>query len=196
MQIGFLRKKTPALTDDELLLRFRETGNIEVLAELYTRYTHLVYGVCLKYLKDREESKDAVMDIFEKLVAVVSDHEIKNFRSWLHVVTKNHCLMLLRSARKEEKDLGAWMAESENFMENSIVLHPVDRDDGLNDEALTECIEKLKEEQRTCIKLFYYSNKCYAEIADMLKTDEKKVKSHLQNGKRNLKICLGGTDEE
>ncbi|MFZ0282549.1 MAG: sigma-70 family RNA polymerase sigma factor [Bacteroidales bacterium] len=176
--------------DEELLKAFRSEGDLEVLGELYSRYMHLVYGVCLKYLKDHEESMDAVMQIFEKLLVEIPDHEINNFRSWLHVVTKNFCLMKLRSQKSNNEKFIEWQKEEFAFMENGIDLHPIDKDEKKIDEALEDCISRLKEEQKECIKQFYFDNRCYNEIAVKMSIDEKKVKSYLQNAKRNLKLCL------
>jgi RNA polymerase sigma-70 factor (ECF subfamily) len=185
-------KNSRRRSDEELLAEFKSTGDLEVLGELYSRYLHLVNGVCLKYLKEREESKDAVMQIFEKLMIEIPRHNIENFRSWLHVVTKNYCLMQLRSVRSEKEKFAEWSNDSEFFMETDTDLHPLDEDGDLKkvDSALEDCIERLKEEQRKCIRQFYFENRCYNEIAVNLGINEKKVKSHLQNGKRNLKICL------
>lgn len=182
-------------SDDELIKEFSFSGDLEVLGELYSRYMHLVYGVCLKYLKDREESMDSVMQIFEKLIADIPKQEILNFRSWLHVVTRNYCLMHLRSKKSEDEKLREMMIDPGNFMENSCELHPIDREEIDTDKALADCIEQLKEVQKACIKKFYFDSKCYNEIAKDLGTDEIKVKSHLQNGKRNLKLCLEKKDE-
>jgi RNA polymerase sigma-70 factor, ECF subfamily len=188
-------KKGEKRSDAELLDEFRSGNDPVVLGELYSDYMHLVYGVCLKYLKDRDESKDAVMQIFEKLLTEIPRHNIENFRSWLHVVTKNHCLMQLRARKSHDEKLGEWAADSIVFMENEEELHPIDGDSSEIDKALEDCIEKLREEQKHCIRLFYYENNCYSEIAIKLGLDEKKVKSHLQNGKRNLKICLEEKNE-
>jgi RNA polymerase sigma-70 factor (ECF subfamily) len=185
-------RKSGKYTDEDLIARFRSGGDLEVLGYLFSRYMHLVYGVCLKYLKDRERSKDAVMQIFEKLITEVPRHKIENFRSWLHVVTKNYCLMQLRSDRSESERSSEWLNDQMIFMESVPETHPLDKDeDPVNDEkALEDCIEKLKEDQKACIVKFYYENRCYSEIADETGLDIKGVKSNLQNGKRNLKICL------
>jgi RNA polymerase sigma-70 factor (ECF subfamily) len=179
-------------SDWDLLTEFKSVGDLEVLGELYSRYIHLVYGVCLKYLKDREEAKDGVMQIFEKLIIEIPKHNIENFRSWLHVVTKNYCLMKLRSDKSEKEKLGEWLNDPSVFMETVTDLHPLDEDENSKsiNSALEDCIERLKDEQRICIRQFYFENRCYNEISVNLGLDEKKVKSHLQNGKRNLKICL------
>ncbi len=179
-------------TDEELLGEFRAGGDLKVLGELYSRYMHLVYGVCLKYLKNNEEAKDGVMQIFEKLITEIPRHDIVSFRSWLHVVAKNYCLMQIRSGRSAKEKLTDWLNDPVVFMENVVTLHPLDEEDEqlcLN-AAIEDCIKRLNEEQKSCIRQFYYNNRCYQEISAELGIDEKKVKSHLQNGKRNLKICL------
>ena len=188
-------KKILIKTDQELLSGFCSTGDLEILGELYSRYMHLVYGVCLKYLKNREEAKDAVMHIFEKLIVEIPRVKIENFRSWLHIVTKNFCLMELRSKKSHEKKLKEWALDSESFMENAYDLHPIDRDGPNMEKVLAECIEKLKDEQKECIRQFYFENRCYNEIASIMGIDINKVKSFLQNGKRNLKICLEEKNE-
>ena len=215
----FLRRNKKPGSDEELLARYREEGDIRILGQLYERYMQLVFGVCLKYLGEREQAKDEVMNIFEKLVTAVPQQEISNFRTWLYVVTKNHCLMLLRSRKSETAHAEAMMNDPVFFMENSSGMHPV-IDDGGPDlaesrirgfapresgepdnegsyreadmERLEECIERLKEEQRSCIRLFFYEGCSYQQISDKLGLEENKVKSYIQNGKRNLKICIEG----
>ncbi len=195
MIFKFPGKKPIQKSDEELMMEFISSGDPEVLGELYSKYMHLVYGVCLKYLKEREESMDAVMQIFENLISDIPAQKILNFRSWLYIVTKNYCLMQLRSKKSHDAKIREFIIEESNFMENGIELHPMDKDEIDMDEALADCIEKLKEEQKVCIRQFYFENKCYNEIAKDIGLDEKKVKSHLQNGKRNLKLCLEKKDE-
>jgi RNA polymerase sigma-70 factor (ECF subfamily) len=183
-------RKPGKKSDAELIKEFVLSGDLEILGTLYSEYMHLVYGVCLKYLKGREESMDAVMQIFEKLITEVPKQEIHNFRSWLHVVTRNFCLMKLRSQKSEDEKMQNWIADTRIFMESGHDLHPIDEENPEMDKALQDCIDRLKDEQKECIMMFYFENRSYIEIAGDLGLDEKKVKSHLQNGKRNLKICL------
>ncbi len=132
-----------------------DSGNLDVLGELYSRYMHLVYGVSLKYYGDRDDAQDAVMQIFEKLITDLPRHEVKNFKSWLYVLTKNHCLMEIRSRKSADQRLEGLKYEQE-FMESEEDLHPIDREDNSMEDALKECIEQLKTEQKECIELFYY----------------------------------------
>ena len=149
----------------------------------------LVYGVCMKYFKNREDSQDAVMQIFEILVKDIPRFEIQNFKGWLYTVSRNHCLMQLRKTSKEKNRHPE--ISSVIFMESTTVMHPIEEEsDADMQERLKICMEKLKEEQRRCVEMFYYQQQCYKEIATGLNIAEEKVKSYIQNGKRNLKICL------
>jgi len=178
------------LTDSELLNHYKKDGELSYLGELYTRYQSLVYGVCLKYLKDRDESKDAVMQLFEKLIQTLRTHEVDNFKSWLYVTTRNHCLMQIRSRK------GKFTHEfSSEIMENQLLLHPEDEPElEGNLTKLEKCIETLINEQKQCIQLFFLQEKCYREIAQFTGFDLNQVKSFIQNGKRNLKICMERND--
>jgi RNA polymerase sigma-70 factor (ECF subfamily) len=188
----FLKKRETTESDEELLARYGKDGDIRILGLLYERYMQLVYGVCLKYLDDREAAKDEVMNIFEKLVTTLPGQEVINFRTWLYVVTKNHCLMVLRSRKSEEAHVRTMVSDPTFFMENETLVHPPENDGETDMRRLEECIGKLREEQRSCIRLFYYEGFGYRQISERLGIDENKVKSYIQNGKRNLKICMEG----
>lgn len=168
---------------------FRNSGDLEILGKLYHKYMYLVYGLGLKYFNDREKASDMVMQLFEKLAVEAVKHEINNFKSWLYVVAKNQCLMELRKQNADLAHFRTWQEDEKRIMESGFELHPLDDDTRLSD-ALRDCIAKLKDEQKSCIDLFYFKKKCYQEIAITLSVEEKKVKSFIQNGKRNLKICL------
>lgn len=179
----FLRKSTQK-TDEELLELYQATRRLEWLGDLYMRYTSLVYGVCLKYLKDREEAKDAVMQIHEKLITSLLRHEVAHFRSWLYVNARNHCLMQLR-ARK-----GRITEEISPFIvENDSVGHQEEELE-LNIQKLEKCLDTLTGPQQQCVRLFYLEEKCYKDIGVETGFEVHLVKSYIQNGKRNLKICM------
>jgi RNA polymerase sigma-70 factor, ECF subfamily len=176
-------------SDEELIRKFRDTRDPEILGALYKPYMYLVYGVCMKYFKNRDDSQDAVMQIFEVLVRDVPRFDIQNFKGWLYTVSRNYCLMQLRKDSREKNrqpEISATL-----FMESTAVMHPIEEEiqDDLQDK-LKECLEQLREEQRRCVELFYYQQQCYKEIAAGMHIGEEKVKSFIQNGKRNLKICL------
>ena len=177
------------LSDQELIQLYKESSDLSLLAQLYDRYMHLVYGVCLKYL-DHDDSKDAVMQLFEKLIDSVKKHEISNFKSWLHVTSRNHCLMELRRRKKENHPISI---DNNNVfdMESSHYLHH-DTEDLLNGdiEIMKKCLEKLPEKQKECIELFYIQENSYQEVSKQSGYELKRVKSYIQNGKRNIKICI------
>jgi len=184
MGIFSSNKKHDETADLGLLAQYRRSGDLAALGKLYKPYMGLVYGVCLKYLKDEELCKDAVMQIFEELVAKASKHDIKQFRPWLYVLARNYCLMQLRSAKKMD------VISMDEVMENTIFLHPEPEDKEETLTALERCMEKLPAAQKESVDLFYYKEKCYKEIADETGYTLNEVKSYIQNGKRNLKICL------
>ena len=182
----FLTGKDSTNSDEDLLDAFQKTKDASILGSLFSRYSVMVYGVCLKYLKDRDEAKDATMQLFEKLQDSLQNHKIDYFKSWLYATSKNHCLMKLRAQKGRFKE-----EIKDEYMETDPVLH-LDNDDTWDNqlEKLERCIEQLKDEQKVCVELFYLKEKCYKDIASNLKIELQKVKSHIQNGKRNLKICM------
>ncbi len=173
-------------SDQELIERYKKTHNNEILGVLYERYMHLVYGTCLKYLKDSEAAKDAVMNIFEELMTKLRTHQVDNFRSWLFVVSKNHCLMQLRKAsRIQTTEIPVSLMQSEDEIHLNGVM---EKEKHLNN--LEDCLDRLPDEQQRSVRLFYLENKCYNEISGITGMDWNKVRSHIQNGRRNLKICM------
>ncbi len=184
----FKSNKNKELSDSELIAQFKQSGNNNLVATLFDRYSHLVYGLCIKYLKDRDESKDAVLEIFEKLLIDLKTHEVKSFKSWLYMVARNYCLMMLREqkAMQKKEDDFSWGIGISDFQQSNIPQE--EKEQKLN--FLEEAIKMLNEEQRTCIELFYFREKCYNEISSITGFDMNQVKSFIQNGKRNIKIIL------
>lgn len=185
--LGFLRKiSTNLQSDQELVQSFKKTGDLNTLATLFERYMDLLYGVCLKYLKDEELSKDAVMQVFEGLGEKVKKHEISNFKSWLHTVAKNHCLMQLRTPRNLKTT--EFDGERMQFEEDSHLDEVIAKEQQLS--QMERCLETLSEEQKLTVTKFYLENKSYHDIAAETGIEWNKIRSFIQNGRRNLKICM------
>ncbi|MBC7695123.1 MAG: sigma-70 family RNA polymerase sigma factor [Burkholderiales bacterium] len=178
-------------SDIELITEYKNTRNNVFVGILYKRYSHLVLGLSLKYLKDVDEAKDAVMQIFEKLLSDLLIHNIEYFKSWLYTLSKNHCLMILRTKQtklRKEMDL---QIHADSFMETENDLHQnkaAERE--IQYTSLEKAIAELNEDQKKCIELFYLKEMSYNQIVDMTGYNLNEVKSFIQNGKRNLKIKL------
>ena len=191
-----MNDKSDILSDKLLIEQYRQTLDKNVVGELFKRYTGFVFLVSMKYLKDEEQSKDAVMQVFERLFTVLPEHDIDNFKAWLHTVVRNHCLGILRkkqSIQRHENNV----KEHIIFMENDAVEHQDSKEENKADiNNLEKALKQLKPEQKQCVELFYLNEKSYKEIMEITGFDDKKVKSYIQNGKRNLKIILQklGTD--
>ncbi len=173
------------ISDQELLELYGRDGNQQWIGILLERYTLLLLGVCMKYLKDEEEARDCVQQIFLKVLTEVGKYRIDFFKSWLYMVAKNHCLMRLRDkgARsiKELKDqhLAAPEADRGELLQSEVTY-----------DLLEEALKELNEEQRQCVILFYLKKMSYAQICERTGYSALQVKSYIQNGKRNLKIIL------
>ena len=174
--------------EQHLLTAYRKEGDLQLLGRLYEPYMPLVYGLCLKYYKDETRSEDAVMQIFESLISKLRVHEVSNFKSWLYTVARNHCLMDLRKTNQiTTVDIHEHVVESDVFLQQQ-------HEDGQVPEErfvlMETCLGTLSDEQRQCVTLFYIEQKCYKDIAEITGYDLSRVKSYIQNGKRNLKICM------
>jgi RNA polymerase sigma factor (sigma-70 family) len=179
------RKYVRKLSDEEIIALYKEKQWTYCIDELYTRYSHLVFGVCMKYVKQIENAEDLTLSLFASLSEKLLHHQVQHFKSWLYVSARNSSLMFIRSNKKDVS-----LIEDDFFADES--------DDRLNEklekdaliDQLTMVLEELKQEQRLCIQLFYIQKKSYEEITQITQYSLKEVKSHLQNGRRNLKILL------
>lgn len=174
-------------TDQELLDAFRNDGNSEWLGILLQRYTLLLLGVCMKYLKDEDEAKDSVQQVFLKVIQEVGKYEVTYFKSWLYMVAKNHCLMQLRDRQRKgaislDERIATTAAEETDLNE----LQMNDR----TLELVQEGLKELNKEQQQCVTLFYLEKKSYQEISEFTGYNFLQVKSYIQNGKRNLRIWI------
>lgn len=178
----FLRRKDhKTLSDLELIAESRK-GNKQAVGVLFDRYAHLLLGVGLKYTKDKERSKDLVMDLFEELEVLIKKHEIRNFKSWLHTCMRNKCLIALRQEKKMKK-----LEIKDEILEQEVDSKELKEAELEN---LEQAIERLKEGQKECIKLFYLQRNSYERVAELTGLSVAQVRSNLQNGRRNLRIRL------
>jgi len=183
-----LKTTTPfsQLSDNELLTQFVKTSEQEFLGQLYARYIPLVYGLCLKYLQQTEDAEDAVVHIYEELNKKLANYQIDNFKAWLYTFTKNHCLQVLRKNKSVSfEEIVPQIMELGDFEH----LLEVENDKEKMD-ALHYCLETLSEEQKKCITHFFFDEFSYIDIVEKTGFALNKVKSYIQNGKRNLQICI------
>jgi RNA polymerase sigma-70 factor (ECF subfamily) len=180
------RSSYDSLSDKELSDLYKSSANQEILATLFSRYSDLLYGVCMKYLKNADSAADACNDIYVELVQKLLKHDVLNIKAWLHTLARNHCLMKLRGDKKMPTDeFPDYLMQSEDNWHPDMAN---ERENKLT--ALELCIESLKIEQKQAVSLFYLEQKTYNEIADLTGIPWDKIRSQIQNGRRNLKICI------
>jgi len=183
------KKELLSLSDEQLVARYARMNDIEIIGILYERYTHLLFTVCYKYLGNDADAEDTVMLVFEKLFALLKKSEINNFKSWIYTITKNECLMHLRRKKSGERIIEDNLKKLEvEIMESVEMNHLLSDDDGEHRiRYLETAITGLSPEQKQCIELFYLNEKSYREVEQITGYTYNEVKSHIQNGKRNLK---------
>lgn len=175
------------ITDQELLEKFYADHDNEWLGILLERYTLLLLGVCMKYLKNEDDAKDSVQQIFLKVIQELHKYKVEYFKSWVYMVAKNHCLMKLRdrngkiAAEINEKLMSApeEEADRQSLVQNDMTL-----------DLMEQSLKELNQEQKQCVTLFYLQKKSYQEINEITGFTMLQVKSYIQNGKRNLKIMI------
>ncbi|KAB2872336.1 MAG: sigma-70 family RNA polymerase sigma factor [Bacteroidales bacterium] len=191
------KENISAFSDLSLIDLYKKDGDKQIVGELYKRYTRFVFSICMKYLKDEESSKDAVMQIFEKLFVDLRKHDVSNFKSWLHSVTRNYCLHIIRDSKYQNQKLRDFSNSEEEVMENQLFLY---QDSVTVQEERVAELERelgnLSKEQRVCVELFYLKDKSYQEIADETGYSLNQVKSYIQNGKRNLTNSMVGNERK
>lgn len=179
-----LNDKYKQYSDEDLIHLYKQSQNQSLIGEFYARYGHLVFGVCLKIIKNKQDCEDLTMQVFQNLGAILNQHQISYFKPWLYQVTRNECLMFLRKLGKNRELEFNEQIEARHD-DN---MHDVNLD--CFDSNLHVAMDNLKDDQRLAIHLFYEQEKSYVQIAEETKWDLNKVKSHIQNAKRNLKILL------
>ncbi|MDO9256650.1 MAG: sigma-70 family RNA polymerase sigma factor [Bacteroidales bacterium] len=200
MALHFIRKDKKkellSFPDEQLVARYTQTHDIEIIGILYERYTHLLFTVCYKYLGNDADAEDTVMLVFEKLFELLKKSEINNFKSWIYTITKNECLMHLRHKKSGERiiedNLKKLDTEIMESVEHNHLLSVSEGEQRIR--YLETAITGLSIEQKRCIELFYLNEKSYREVEQITGYTYNEVKSHIQNGKRNLKQLLERMD--
>ncbi|MBL7713370.1 MAG: sigma-70 family RNA polymerase sigma factor [Chitinophagaceae bacterium] len=172
-------------TDEELIALFQQSGDNQWLGVLLERHTLLLLGIAMKYLKDKDQAHDAVQQVFIKTLTRFPENPVQNFKGWLYILMRNHCLGVLRSNsfRAPEELLNTLAAPETKTQEEWI-------HDELMRQNLHQALQSLNPDQQTCIRLFYIEKRSYKEIMEQTTFSFEQVKSYVQNGKRNLKIAL------
>jgi RNA polymerase sigma factor (sigma-70 family) len=180
------------IDDHQLLQRFYADKSNEWLGILLQRYTLLLLGVCMKYLKNEEEAKDAVQQVFLKSITELHKYKVEYFKSWVYMVAKNHCLMKLRDKGKYTAELNEQLLSTPDEQTDKTAI--ITKETSLTN--MEAALEQLSAEQRQCVTLFYLNKKSYKEITDQTGYSLLQVKSYIQNGKRNLKLLLQDKRED
>ncbi len=180
-------RNSSQMSDHDLLEHFYRDQDNKWLGILLSRYTMMILGVCMKYMKNEEDAKDCVQQVFLKIIRELPKYRVDYFKSWMYMIAKNHCLMELRDKGKFTAPLTENMGGLTEETEDKSLMWEKDQ----LIKKMMEVIDSLNTEQAACIRLFYLEKKSYQEISDLTGYSLQQVKSHIQNGKRNLKLMIG-----
>jgi RNA polymerase sigma factor (sigma-70 family) len=176
------------LTDPELMQQYKASGNNLYLGLLLERYALLLFGVCMKYLKNEEEAKDAVQQVYTKAIHELQKYKVEYIKSWLYMIARNYCLMQLRN---KHHTIAPELAANEMIEDaDPLLTRQLSADNRLLLELTGEGLMQLPEPQNKCVTLFYLSKKSYHQISEATGYNLMQVKSHIQNGKRNIKLWV------
>ena len=173
------------IPDNELLEKFYADSDTYWLGILLQRYTLLLFGVCMKYLKNEEEAKDAVQQVFLKVLNELPKYRVSYIKSWLYMVTKNHCLMRLRDKGKYMSEIHDDLLVTAESSDNQMLAEKE-----LQYDQMAAALLHLNKEQQECVTMFYLQKKSYHQISAFTGYTIMQVKSHIQNGKRNIKLQM------
>lgn len=185
-----LLRKYVQYSDEALVKKFQASKESYYAGLLFERYNEMTVSLALSYLKNEKDAEDAVMDCFEILYKDLKTAEVKNFGGWYYSVVKNHLLKLKKKRRKLAGDELIEGYHDQDKDEYGLFEQLFDNRNEEIEKLINEILKTLKPEQEECVKAFYLDEKSYKEIAKELKLTENTVKSHIQNGKRKLKIEL------
>ncbi len=181
-----------SLPDESIIKLYFDKRDPQAASYLFKKYLPVVYGIALKYCRDKHNAEDIAMLVFEKLLSM-NGKPIINFKSWLCMVARNMALEFINKKNKKQAKENVFEESVSNFMENGEEMHLIN-EDKVETEKILSTLEhelgELKDDQRICIEMFYYKNMSYQQISDQLGMDLKQVKSNIQNGKRKLKILM------
>lgn len=184
-------KDVNTFSDLEIVEKFRQTKDLSWVGIVFQRYSKFVFLIAMKYIKDVDYAKDIEMQVFEKMMNDLHNHQILNFKAWIYTVTKNQALLFLRKAKSQDEKNSKLKKDLKIDMENPIFDHPILENEIVSKEIVVRnALNELNEDQKYCIELFYFEEKSYKEIEEITGLTPMKVKSYIQNGKRNLKILL------
>ncbi len=183
------KKKYNKLLDRELIDFYKSEKDMDALGELFSRYAHLVASIALGILKDEQKAKDTVQEIFEVVVKDLQNHDVKNFNAWIYSVTKFHCFKIKKVVSYGDNKVEIESNDDfEEVLEQELLLQK-------RIDILKKSLEKIKPDQQKCVELFYFKGQSYKEVADVTGYSLNEVKSHIQNGKRNLKLLIDNNEK-
>ncbi len=184
-----LRAKENPVTDEHLLLEYRQTGDRELFAQLVYRYERELFSYLRRYLGEAEMAEDAFQGAFMQVHLKCDQfQEGRKFRPWLYSIATNQAIDAKRRNKRHRMvslDTGTGDAESDevsrlvNLLESCDLGPETKAQVGERDQLVRATLDQLPESMHAVIQLVYYQGMKYREAAEVLEIPVGTVKSRL-----------------
>jgi RNA polymerase sigma factor (sigma-70 family) len=147
--------------------------------QLYRLFSRQLFGICLKYSRNKVEAEDNLQDSFITIFNKIESYDFKgSFEGWLRKITMN---TVLQKYRKE----GVFTIISDN-MEDEVSVE-VSNDEDISIDSVLELIQELPDRYRLVFNLYALDDYSHKEIATLLNISEGTSKSNLARARMILK---------
>ncbi|MDD3859195.1 MAG: RNA polymerase sigma factor [Bacteroidales bacterium] len=178
------------MTDNEKLIKQCQKKSSKAFDELYRNYSALVYGICLRYTKDRPEAEDLMQECFIKLLNKIGDYEFKgSFEGWLRRLTVNNAINYIRSKRNNNLSEDVSNYEIHNGdLDNDIISE-------MSAHEIISVINKLPDGYRMVFNLHVIEGYKHTEIAELLDISDITCRTQYKKAREALMILLKKNNE-
>ena len=193
------------MTDEELLIRFRENGDRDAFEQLVHRYERELFSYLRRYLGDAELAEDAFQASFLQVFLKVEQFEVgRRFRPWLYTVATNQAIdAQRRNKRHRMVSLDRQNSGDDEQAGKLVDLLAADTPDPLANANGTErrdwvrkAVTELPESMQAVVNLVYYQGMKYREAADVLGVPVGTVKSRMHTAILKLNESWNNTHTE
>lgn len=183
-----LQSKELPVTDEQMLLEYRQTGDRELFAQLVYRYERELFSYLRRYLGNREWAQDAFQSTFLQVHLKCDSFDAdRRFRPWLYAIATNQAIDTRR--RNSRHQMVSLDSPAGNFDDEvARIVNMLESTDATPEEKLQsaervalvrETLQQLPESSYTVIQLVYFQGMKYREVAEVLDVPVGTVKSRL-----------------
>jgi RNA polymerase sigma-70 factor (ECF subfamily) len=174
------------LSEEELLRSFTEDGDKAGFAELFNRNSRKIYQACFAFFRDSALAEDATQETFLRAYQNNDRFHGGDYVAWLHRIARNACIDQWRRKRPEVA-----IDDTDESAPVQLSVASPDANMQIAIQHLHRELNKLPADQKRCLEL-KIEGYSYEETAARTGLTMDAVRSHLQNGRRTLRLRMQG----